>query len=205
MGKKNVLKLVSPIPESVNSYLKPKVNSFKVKGKTVYSVKMFEITSVKTYKKMFSEYVKREVKKQCWGLKPNKTQHFYIDCIFYFEKTNRDPNNYFKVLLDAITDSQAIWLDDNVTLERVNAIYYDKEKPRIEMTIYPVDYIGIFPTETEMMEFETQCKDCNRYGNNCSILRKAKEGRIQEEINGFKCSNYKKYATKSKAKKKTKK
>lgn len=143
------------------------------------------------YRTNFANYVKNEVKLQDWELTPNKTQHFYIDTVFYFPNTKLDCNNYFKVMLDAITDTQLIWLDDNVTCERVQAIYYDSDNPHIEITIKPVDYIGIFNNVSQMEEFTSRCIECTRYARNCSILRRAKEGRIQKEINGGSCLEYK--------------
>jgi crossover junction endodeoxyribonuclease RusA len=145
----------------------------------------------KTYKKEFAEYVSKEVDKQRWGLKPNKEQHFYVDCVFYFPSVRLDCNNYFKCMLDAITDTQKIWLDDNVVCERVQAIYYDSENPRIELTIHPVDYIGIFDNMSHYEEFSSKCIECMRYSRNCSILQKAKEGKIQPEIVDGVCDKYK--------------
>ena len=40
-------------------------------------------------------------------------------------------------------------------------------------------------------QFESRCIGCIRYKRNCSILQKAKEGRIQEEITELECSKYK--------------
>lgn len=143
------------------------------------------------YRKEFADYVKSEVERQGWNLEPNKLQHFYVDTVFYFDKTHMDCNNYFKVMLDAITDTQLIWLDDDVVCERVQRIYYDSENPRVELKIYPVEYIGIFDNMSQMEKFTSVCFGCTRYARNCSILRKAKEGRIQEEIKNNICSKYK--------------
>ena len=186
MGK--TLKLVSPIPPSVNHYLayravikhgKPLAMSYK----TPEAVK---------YRKEFAEYVASEVNKQGYNLPLDKNQHFYIDAVFYFPKIDLDPNNYFKVMLDAITDTQLIWVDDNVTCERVQAIYYDSNNPRVEIEIKPVDYIGLFKNKSQMNKFiKSFCIGCTRYKRNCSILQKAKEGRIQECMDGESCSEYK--------------
>lgn len=143
------------------------------------------------YREEFADYVRAEAAKQNWTLVPNKTRHFYIDTVFYFPATNLDANNYFKVMLDAITDTQLIWLDDNVTCERVQAIYYDQKNPRMEITIRPVDYIGVFDDAPQMEAFVSNCIGCTRYSRNCSILRQAKEGRIQEEIADGVCIKYK--------------
>ena len=189
---KNVLKLVSPIPVSVNHYMG--IRSFITYkfGKPKAMSTMYETGDAKKYKKDFIKYVTNEVKKQCWNLPLDKFQHFYFDCVFYFGRIDQDPNNYFKIMLDAITDTQLIWVDDNVVCERVNRIYYDSIDPRIEITIHPVDYVGVFDSGEQLQEFESNCISCNRYSRNCSILKKAKEGRIQEEISGLKCSKYKK-------------
>lgn len=187
----NELKLISPIPVSVNHYIKPRT-FITWKGKTpIANVTMYETKEAKDYKKQFKKYVMEEIKKQNYSLTPNKAQHFYIDCVFYFERTDQDPNNYFKLPLDAITETQLIWLDDNTTCERVDAIYYDSKNPRIEITIKPVDYIGVFPTINHLNEFKEKCSACTRGKRNCSILNKAIEGRIQEEISEGVCGKYK--------------
>ena len=186
------LKLTSPIPVSVNHYIKPRT-FITWKGKTpIANVTMYETADAKAYKKQFKKYVIEQIKEQNYSLSPNKTQHFYIDCVFYFERIDQDPNNYFKLPLDAITETQLIWIDDNTTCERVNAIYYDSKNPRIELTIYPVDYIGVFQNSSQLEKFESNCIGCSRYKRNCSILRQAKEGRIQEEIIDGTCKKYKK-------------
>lgn len=176
--EKQELKLTSPISPSVNHYLgwrailkngKPMAMSYK------------KPEAVK-YQKEFSEYVKQEVKKQGWIKSDNKFQHYYMDCYFYFDRVDKDANNSFKCLADAITDSGVVWIDDTQLCERVQGIYYDSENPRIEIIVRPVDYIGVFDNASQLEKFESNCIGCNRYKRNCSILQKAKEGRIQEEI-----------------------
>ena len=143
------------------------------------------------YQKEFAEYVKKEVGKQGWVKSDNKFQHYYMDCIFYFDRVDKDANNSFKCLPDAITDSGVVWIDDTQLCERVQGIYYDPENPRIEITIQEVDYTGVFDNASQLEKFESRCIGCSRYKRNCSILQKAKEGRIQEEIIGLECDKYK--------------
>ena len=143
------------------------------------------------YQKNLIEYIHKEVKKQGWIKSDNKFQHYYMDCIFYFDRTDMDCNNYFKCLADAITDSKVVWIDDTQLCERVQGIYYDSENPRIEIVIREVDYIGVFDNASQLEEFESNCIGCNRYKRNCSLLKKAKEGRIQEEISNRICSKRK--------------
>ena len=185
--KEHTLKLTSPIPPSVNHFIGSRVI---IKNGRPMSI-TYTTNEAKKYKSDFARYVARQVQEQNWQLCPNKTQHFYIDAVFYFGSTSCDPNNYFKCLLDAVTDTQLIWLDDNTTCERVQAVYYDSKNPRIELLIHPVDYIGIFDNQDALDSFEQKCKSCTRYCRNCSILNKAKEGRIQEEIADGMCAKYK--------------
>lgn len=183
----NKLYLVSEIPPSVNHYLA--YRAIIKNGKPVAI--SYKTTEANKYQKNFIKYVKQEIKKQEWSLIPNSVQHFYVDAIFYFPRTDMDANNYWKVLLDAITDTKSIWLDDNVTCERVQGIYYDSDNPRIELVISPVEYIGIFENKSQLENFKSNCIGCNRYKRNCSILRNAINGKIQSEINNYNCKKFK--------------
>lgn len=192
MNDKQILKLTSPIPLSVNHYLGTRAILKKDKsGKLKPMAMVYETSEAKKYKKEFGEYIKEQVKLQNWIISEDKTQHICCDCVFYFDRTDKDCNNYFKLLLDSITESEVVWIDDNVVCERVNRIYYDSSNPRIELEIYPVNYIGVFDNQEQLDYFENKCKTCKRYNKNCSILKKAKEGRIQEEICDLECSKYK--------------
>lgn len=182
----NVLKLVSPMPLSVNHYLGTRVI---IKNKKPMAM-IYETSEAKRYKKAFIKYIKEQVIKQNFKSDMNLAQHYYCDCVFYFDRIDKDCNNYFKLLLDSITESEVVWADDNTVCERVNRIYYDAKKPRIELSIYPVQYIGIFDNQEQLDCFEGKCKNCKRYARNCSILKKAKEGRIQEEICEGVCQKY---------------
>ena len=181
------LKLTSPMPPSVNHYTS--VRTIMKNGKPMAIV--YETKEAKDYKKKFKKIVEEEIKKQNWNHEVNSTQHFYVDAIFYFDRIDKDCSNYEKCLDDTITETQLIWKDDNVVLFRPQRIYYDSEHPRIELEIYPVDYIGVFDNASQLEEFESNCIGCSRYKRNCSLLKKAKEGRIQEEIQNGVCSKRK--------------
>lgn len=185
----NKLKLISPIPPSVNHYLGHKARGNFV---TVYVTK-----EGKEYKKNFAEYVKTEAIKQKWSWIIDPKQHFYVDMVFYFDRTDMDAGNYDKCLLDAITDTGLIWIDDKVTCPRVNRIYYDRDNPRIELEIYPVEYVGIFDNQQQMNCFIEKCKTCTRYSRNCSILNNAIYGIVQDEISNKECIKYKKKGCKA--------
>lgn len=182
----NELHLISPIPPSVNHYMG--IRSIMKNGKPMAMT--YKTPEAVKYQKDFAAYVRREVQKQGWDVKPNKTQHWYVDAWFYFNRIDMDAANYDKCLLDAITDTQLIWLDDNVVCERVQKVLYDSQNPRIELHIHPVDYIGIFEDITALEKFENRCIGCTRYARNCSLLQKAIEGRVQDEIHDGVCLCY---------------
>lgn len=181
----NELKLISPIPPSVNHYLAYRTTISK-SGKAIGM--SYRTSEAKKYRKQFADYVCEECEKQGWELEPNTKQHFYLDGWFYFSRIDCDPNNYWKILIDAITDTQKIWVDDNVVCERVNRILYDPADPRVELTIRPVEYVGVFDNSDQLDKFiNTNCIGCTRYKRNCSVLRKAVDGRIQNEVCGMDC------------------
>ena len=180
------LYLTSPIPQSVNHYTS--VRTIMKNGRPLSMV--YETKEAKDYKKAFKKIIEEEVKKQNWTREVNDTQHFFIDAVFYFDRIDKDCANYEKCLDDTITETQLIWKDDNVALFRPQRIYYDKDNPRIELIIYPVEYIGIFDNDDDKVKFEDKCKTCKRYARNCSLLRKAIEGRVQPEIKDYVCEKY---------------
>ncbi len=182
----DILNLVSPIPPSVNHYLAYRTTVSK-SGKVIGM--SYKTADARKYRKEFADYVCRECESQGWNIEPNAKQHFYIDGWFYFPRVDLDANNYWKILLDAITDTQKIWIDDNVACERVQRIFYDSANPRIVLRITPVEYVGIFDTADQMDGFITSnCIGCTRYKRNCSILNKALEGRVQDGITCDECN-----------------
>lgn len=185
-SKMQKLVFTSPIPPSVNHYLayrtiikngKPMAMSYKTK-------------EAKSYQNYIIDLIKKEVPKQGWVKSDNKFQHYYMDVIFYFPRIDMDANNYFKCLADAITDSGLVWIDDVQLCERVNGIYYDSNNPRMEIEIYPVEYIGVFENKKNYEDFVGKCNSCKRHKRNCSILNKAIEGRITSDIENGICNKY---------------
>lgn len=187
-----ILRLTTPIPPSVNHYLAYRV----VKTRRRYMPIPYKTKEAKVYQKEFTEYVLKEAEKQGWDINEIGDKHIFVDTMFYFPRVDMDCNNYFKVMLDAITDTGIVWKDDNIVCERVEGIQYDKANPHIEMVIHPVDYIGIFDNSEQLEEFENRCKTCTRYSRNCSLLIKAKEGRVENGVNKNTCASFKKIKTK---------
>lgn len=136
----------------------------------------------KQYQEEFKSYVAAEVAKQGWVCDPTGSRHIYVDAYFVFPRTDMDSNNYWKCMLDAITETQVVWPDDNIVCERTQMITYDAQNPYVRLEIHYADYIGIFENEDCLNEFEEKCKSCKRGSRGCTIRRKAAEGKIQEEV-----------------------
>jgi Holliday junction resolvase RusA-like endonuclease len=180
------LYITSPIPPSVNHYTAHRaiIKNGKPLG-VVYKTK-----EAVSYQNILRDIVKNEVEKQKWVTDLDNPRHFYVDAIFYMDKKHVDANNLWKCMLDAITETQLVWHDDDMVCERVNKILYDANNPRVELYIHYVDYVGIFENEEALDSFvESNCIDCKRYKRNCTILRKAIEGRVQPEIAKNNCKS----------------
>ncbi|MFJ8247268.1 RusA family crossover junction endodeoxyribonuclease [Peribacillus asahii] len=178
------------LPISVNNYLKPA--SRIVNGKPV--TYLYETKEAKDFKKRFQAYLKREVKKQNWNMEVTKEGHWVLECVFIQSRTNQDNNNYYKILCDALTD--VVIDDDKNILVRTQRVLYDAKSPRFVAVLKPVEYIGIFKNRAEYGQFlDHNCSTCKKDSNKCAILRKAREGRIQQEIHidgsSYKCSKKK--------------
>jgi Holliday junction resolvase RusA-like endonuclease len=171
------------LPISVNNYLRPSAKI--VKGKPI--IHMYETKESKDWKKRFGAYLKREVKKQNWDIEKTKEGHWYLDCIFVQSRTNQDNNNYFKILCDTL--SGIVTEDDKNILIRTQKVMYDAKNPRFMAVLKPVEYRGVFNTEdSESKFFNDNCLGCKKNHEKCTILRKAREGRLQDELitkNGF--------------------
>lgn len=179
------LYLTSPIPPSVNHYTATR--AIIKNGKPLCIV--YKTKDAAAYQKEFKQVVAKAVEEQGWVTDLCSGRHFYADAVFYMDRTHRDCNNTWKCMLDAITETQLVWPDDDVVCENVKKILYDPENPRVELCIHYVDYVGIFNTEEQMEEFKiSNCVDCKRYKRNCTLLKKAIHGLIQEEIDGVTCS-----------------
>ncbi|MFB0830767.1 RusA family crossover junction endodeoxyribonuclease [Brevibacillus laterosporus] len=186
---KRKFRLTSQMPPSVNHYLGYRAVPKKKKGRRVYIAIPYLTEEARDYKEMFSKYAMEQVKEQKWDIEKTRNRHYYMDCVYYFPRIDMDEQNYFKCMCDALNG--IAYIDDNFILTRTSRIYYDTKDPRVEIEISEVDYIGIFDSEKELMEFENKCKTCKRYKRNCSILKESKEGRIREEIDeGKNCIKY---------------
>ena len=192
------------MPPSINNdYMKPRAI---IRGGKPMAM-MYEDAKAKTYKKAIIKQVRQAVKEQNFEYEEDKFT--IVEYVFFFPRTNMDTNNYYKCLIDALTESKVIWKDDNVSLMKDGRIYYDGKNPRLELKIYRTDHIGIFDDKEEFEGFKnTYCKNCTKGSKigqkgGCSIYKKALESRIQDEIDmdfddGFKSGEKKCLAIKVK-------
>jgi Holliday junction resolvase RusA-like endonuclease len=122
--------LVTPIfPPSVNHYLGYRAVCKGGKGIVIaYTTKEAE-----KFKEEFRKYAAEEVKKQGWKIENTKDRHHYMDCVFYFDRKDKDEQNYFKVMSDVLNG--IAYIDDKNILTRTHRIYYDSENPRIEIIL----------------------------------------------------------------------
>ena len=183
-----ILKFTSPIPPSVNHYLGWR--AVMMHGHP--TVVSYQTKEAKEYKEVLRKIVQESVREQCFVPDEIENRHYYVDCVFYFARIDQDSSNYDKCLLDAIKDTKLIWNDDNAALVRTQGVFYDKQNPRIEIEIRPVDYIGIFKSMREKDDFCSQCALCTRGNRVCSIRSDAVAGRVSDLIECGQCKKFKK-------------
>jgi len=176
-----ILNIILPIPVSVNQAYKPR--TILTGGRTIASI--YKTAEAKQYQKYATQAIQREIKLQHWISNPlDKNLYVCVDAVVYFNRTDMDVNNLWKLLLDSLRDTQMIVPDDNKVLERAVRVYYDIKNPRVELEIYYAPYVGIFNDDEQYENFiKKNCNHCTRQKRNCSIIAKAIESRIQIEIN----------------------
>lgn len=185
------IKLVLPLPVSINKlYINQYTWNPKTKTRVPTGKRIMSEEGKKIKKSIQLETIK-QLQSQEWDYEWTKSNYIYQDCYIYMNRAGRDDNNIFKLLNDSL--EKIVYDNDSRVLTRTQRILIDSENPRVELIISQVPFRGIFDTEEQMKQFEEKCKTCKRYKNNCSILKKAKEGRIQKEIDeDLNCIKYKK-------------
>ena len=156
---------------------------------------VYETTEAKNFKKYFKKLLEGTVANSDWNNDEEHRDKFYIvEATWYFEKQNRDSNNMWKIMLDAVTETGLIWTDDRQVIERTSRIYYDTANPRVEIDIREAEWIGIFDTPSHLDDFMMgNCDRCSKDIAHCSILNGALESRITEDINmeDWTCNKFK--------------
>lgn len=132
-------------------------------------------------KEEIATQAKQQMKSQEWDYEWTKENFVYQDAVIHFARRGSDDNNIYKLLNDTL---EGIAYDnDSRVLVRTQRIVYDSKNPRVEVTLTPVDFVGIFKNQKEADEFNDRCLDCSRYLNGrCSILVDSMIGTVREEI-----------------------
>lgn len=171
----NELFLVSPMPPSVNNYMKYRVAR---SGRRLF-VQTYPTAETVKYRKEFSEYVKNKITETGW-IMPDKDKIIYVECYFYINRKRKDANNLFKVMLDVLTECGVYYDDDNV-VPVGKRIIVDKYNPRIELTIKIGDEVGVFKDAIEYGNFLiNNCDKCTKKSEKCTILRDLKNNKLSE-------------------------
>lgn len=120
------------------------------------------------------------VRNQGWDI--DKAEgFFYLDATIYFNRRGRDADNIYKALQDSLQG--VVFHNDSQILSRTQRIVYDTKNPHIEVTIRPVDFVGIFENQKVLDDFSLNCQSCSKYRKGgCSILKDSIAGTVREEI-----------------------
>lgn len=177
------LKLTLPVPTSINALY---VNQYTFNPKS----RRREPTGAKILskegelcKKQIQSDATKQLSEQEWDYEwtEDKNNFLYQDAVIYFSRRGRDADNISKLLNDSL--EKIIYENDSRILPRTQKILYDKENPRIELILTPVDYVGVFENRDKADAFEDKCKGCTRYlEGRCSILVDSLAATVREEI-----------------------
>ncbi|WP_311078052.1 RusA family crossover junction endodeoxyribonuclease [Paenibacillus polymyxa] len=183
------LNLTLPLPVSINDlYINQYVWDARIRKRVPTGKRILSKEGEKV-KKQIIVAASNQIKNQEWDYEFTKVHYLYMDTQIYFNRKGRDDNNIYKLNNDAL--EKIVYDNDSRVLTRTQRILYDKKNPRVELTFTPVEYIGIFDNEKSYIEFLENCKTCSRYKRNCSILKAATEGYVQDEIDEGNCFKYK--------------
>lgn len=187
------LKLTLPVPTSLNKLYINEYRWGKDKyGRTVQKPTGRRILSKEGMKSKNEIQAETRVQMQGqeWDYDWTLEGYLYLDTVIYFQRRGTDDNNIYKLLCDAL--EKIAYDNDSRVLIRTQKIMYSTHNPRVEVTLSPVEYIGVFDNLNRLTIFEENCKKCSRYRNaGCSILKDSINGTEREEVNTEICTSYK--------------
>ncbi|TVX85962.1 RusA family crossover junction endodeoxyribonuclease [Paenibacillus agilis] len=192
------LNLLLPVPTSINKLY---INEYQYQKNFVTK----KVERVPTGRRILSKEgraVKAQIQGRArvqlneqphWDYEWTKENFVYQDTIIYFARRGSDDNNIYKLLNDSL---EGITYDnDSRVLVRTQRIVYDSQNPRIEVSIKPVEFIGIFENAETLEGFQKDCEGCSKYRKgSCSILKDSIAGTVREEIGSIHnpiCTAYK--------------
>jgi Holliday junction resolvase RusA-like endonuclease len=187
--------LTLPVPTSLNKLYINEYRWSKDKfGRSVQQPTGRRILSpegVKCKNKLQAE-ARVQMKSQVWDYDYTLNGYCYLDTVIYFQKRGTDDNNIYKLLCDAL--EKICYDNDSRILVRTRKIMYSPKNPRVEVTLSPVEFIGVFDNQDQATEFESRCSTCSRYRKgSCSILKDSLNGTEREEVDHklLQCSEHK--------------
>lgn len=118
-----------------------------------------------------------------WDITYTENHYIYMDIEAYVTRTNVDLDNTLKTLNDSIEASGLVFLNDKKVIPRFNRVFIEPSNPRVELTFTQTGWFGVFEDKIDYEDFLHDCNTCSRFRNgSCSILKKALDNKIQEEI-----------------------
>lgn len=193
------LNLTLPVPTSINKLY---INEYQYDGRTKQRVptgRRILSKEGRTVKAQIQGRARVQLLDQTdWDFEWTKENYVYQDAIIYFARRGSDDNNIYKLLNDSLEG--IVYDNDSRVLVRTQHIVYDAKNPRIEVSIKPVDFVGIFKDKHTYEEFTARCEfggenGCSRFRNGgCSILKDSIAGTVRAEVGNIKnpnCSEFK--------------
>lgn len=174
----NRIRFSTPLPPSVNDYLGYKV--LWKRGKAV--VFPYKKQKALEFMSLVAKKLATFVENGEWKL-TDKNTYVICEVDVFLNKKRRDSDNLFKVLLDSINEAEGLIYDDSLIIPRVRNVVIDVNNPRLEVELRVADKVGIFTSQEYKLFIENNCKKCNRYKRNCSLLKACIENKIKDEVN----------------------
>lgn len=187
------LKLTLPLPVSINKLY---INEYQWDARLKMRVptgRRILSKAGRQVKAKIQGQARVQTEGQDWNFDWTKENFVYQDAVVFFARRGSDDNNIYKLLNDSL---EGIAYDnDSRVLVRTQHIVYDSQNPRVELTLVPVDFVGIFKGQEVLERFQKVCEGCSRYRKgSCSILKDSIAGTVREEIGSIynpSCSEFK--------------
>jgi len=103
------------------------------------SINASHITRIGSYKRIMTQEARNWMEQAGWLVKsqwkkPPMDDFFFIDLVFYLKNKQSDSHNYKKLLFDAL-EQGGLCTNDKYIKDRTQGVHYDKENPRVIITI----------------------------------------------------------------------
>lgn len=189
------LNVTVPLPTSINKLYINQYQYNPISKRREPTGKRILSTEGRKVKAKIMGDARVQLEQQEWDYDWTKENYLYQDAVIYFTRRGSDDNNVYKLLNDSLEG--ILYDNDSRVLVRTQRIVYDASNPRIELTLTPVEFIGIFENKDALELFESNCQSCSKYRKGgCSILKDSVKGTVRSEDIGTiympSCNKYKK-------------